>query len=126
MVESSFIEILPKDSTHNYVTVATNDMLERGKRYIIKFEDVKFIQGNSDGVVLSLYDMTNKEAIVSEVFDVAYCQKHNGFEWSFDIPEKNNHDLQVIAYSGIPGSTNGLGMVYKGLSMHVLEQDGRR
>ena len=126
VIEACSIEIRPGDNPYNYETIATNSMLERGKRYTISFESVDFTQGYSDGVVLSLYDRTMNRVITSGIFDITFCKEHSGFNWTFDMPTDNNHDLQVIAYPGMPGATNGNGAIYHGVKMQVIEQVGWR
>ena len=118
------IEVSPKDNSNNYSVVTSTPKLEPEKRYIFRFDDVRFTQGESAGLAISLYDATKKEHIMSGVFDIAYCRTHNGFEWVFDVPDRPGSELQLIVYAGLSGETSGNGVVYEEVSLHVLNEIG--
>ena len=118
------IELSATKSVSRNAVVASVPELEPGKRYVLRFEDVQFTQGSSDGIAVTLYDTTTWEQLATGVFDVEYCRTHGGFTWTFDVPYETEHEMQLLLYGGMPGETAGVGTVFEGVSLHVLEKAG--
>lgn len=116
VLESRDILIEPSDSSqyHYYYLDA-----EYGKKYKISFDDVEFLQGNSDGMVVSLYNQTTKTILATSVFDVEYCRATGEFEWIVETPKSGLDRLWLIFYAGVPGKTKNIGVVYKNVSLQV-------
>ena len=108
------VEIQAADSTYNCTAYTTG--LEPGKTYELRFADVCFTAGSAHGVAAALYEPETKRVLSSEVFDVAYCQENGGFCWQFRTPEEAG-DLQLLLYSGVPGTTQGVGTRYSGVEL---------
>lgn len=90
-----------------------------GKQYKITFDDVEFLQGSAEGVVVSLYNQTKKTILSSAVFDLEYCRREGGFELLIETPKSGEDTLWLIFYAGLPGHTKDISVLYKNV---VIEE----
>lgn len=120
------IEVPAAEDDSNSAIIASTPKLEVGKRYTLTFEDVRFTGDEPDGVTVSLYDADNKKTLYSTVFDVAYCRTHDGFSWTFDVPDQTGHTIQLLAYGGMPKNTDASAATYQGVALRVMEETGWR
>jgi len=95
---------------------------EYGTKYKITFDDAEFLQGDAEGVVVSLYNQTKKTILSSAVFDLEYYLAEGGFEWLVDTPEAGEDTLWLIFYAGLPGHTKDVSLVYKNVNIWKMEE----
>ena len=108
-----------KDNNYNYAIVADN--LQYGKTYAIRFNDVDFMQGESNGVTVSLYNPVEQTIFATRIFDVEYCRQNGRFEWIFNTPASGHGDLQLLLYSGLWRATAGVSSIYTNISLSRLD-----
>jgi len=113
------LELPVSDSNYNYKVIANN--LQYDKTYAIRFDDIVFTQGESNGVTVTLYDPVTQTVIASRIFDVNYCINNGGFEWFFSTPAAGDNDLQLLLYSGLWRATSGIGTIYYNVNLSVLD-----
>lgn len=97
---------------------------EYGQLYQISFEDVEVLQGATDGVVVSLYNQTEKTILSNAVFDVEYCRATNGFQWLVRTPDSGTDSLLLLFYAGLPGDTKDNCVVYKNVQIQKNKMFG--
>ena len=116
-------EIVVEASDSNQYHYTSFDA-EYGKQYKISFEDVEFLQGKANGVVVSLYNQTKKTILSSAVFDLEYCRAEGGFDWLVETPDSGEDTLWLIFYAGLPGYTKNISVVYKNVTILEAGEDG--
>lgn len=111
--------VVEPSETNNYHYKALN--MEYAKTYTVTFEDVEFLKGQADGVVVALYNRTTKTILSSGVFDSEYCRKAKEFQWTFSTPESGSGELVLIFYAGMPGATKNISVEYKNVTLYEWE-----
>lgn len=119
ILNESEIKLPAKDNNYNYAIVADN--LQYGKTYAIRFNDVDFMQGESNGVTVSLYNPVEQTIFATRIFDVEYCRQNGRFEWIFNTPASGHGDLQLLLYSGLWRATAGVSSIYTNISLSRLD-----
>lgn len=89
----------------------TYNVLKNGAKfntkYKISFDDVEFLAGDSKCITVALYNSETKQFACNYAFDIDYCRKNGGFEWTFVSPEKEEGNLQILIYAGRHSQTGG-------------------
>ncbi len=117
ILDEEEVALLPKDSSYNFVGRA----LEYGKEYTLTFDDVDFTAGGADGVTTALYNVTTKKLLAIKVYDVAYCRKKSGFQWTFRTPESGTDELQLLFYAGTHDHNRNNGVVYQNIELYACD-----
>lgn len=99
-----------KPSLYNWTPVTGT--LERARRYELSIGLVKVDAGTAPRVCLRLYDLRNKVGILDQTFAVGGDQSISGLRWTFETPNGDG-DYRVIAYAGVPGKCDGIGVSYR-------------
>lgn len=103
-------------SDYNYTSIY--DRFESNTAYTFTLEKLSVIEGEVEGIAILLYDRIKKQGISCAVFDLEYCKKHNEFQWTFTTPETECENLQLLIYSGMPGKTHDISVLYEGINLY--------
>lgn|GEM_PF-726844 len=111
--------IPPGDSRHNYRAIPVTP--EEGRIYQVSVKHAKVIHGDTDAFSMLLFDFANNRIVSHMIFDIPYCEKNEGYVWTFAVPDSGDKkaDYQLLVYAGIHGSTSGIGIDFSGI--HVSE-----
>ena len=111
-----FITLPAEEDTFNSIVLAEG--LEPNTEYIINFDDVIVLEGETDGVGISLYDPVKKEVISSQYFDIEYCRENGGFQCIFHAPNQNPDRLLILLYAGIPSRCENISVQYEEVALY--------
>lgn len=109
------VEIAAGNGRYNYTVLADN--LEYGKRYTLRIDSAKLLQGSAPGIGTLLYNASSQAAIEYGMMDLQYDPAHGGLSWSFYTPKTGTDQLQLLLYAGIPGETTGIGLRCSGVTV---------
>jgi hypothetical protein len=98
----------------NWIPVTSK--LEKARRYELSIGQVKIVAGEASHVCIRLYDMQNRVGVSVNTFAVGDDKSVSGVRWKFNTPSADG-DYRVIAYAGIPGKCNGVGVTYTDVSV---------
>ena len=115
IVTQQDMEVEASDNDRNYMAYP----LEANTLYRVTFEKVDILEGDTEGIVLHLYDRTIEAALENAIFDLTYCEATNGFSWTFRTPDIQD-ELQLLFYAGIYGATAGNGLIYRNVTLEKL------
>lgn len=93
--------------------------LDANTVYRVTFEGVDVLEGQTKGVGLRLYNKTSKKVLKNIIFDIAYSEATNGFNWTFQTPDTQD-ELELLFFAGIYGSTAGNSVIYQDVMLERL------
>lgn len=76
--------------------------LDSGRTYVLTFDDLEFLSGDSQAAVLALYDERASVVVDSAILDLDYNRSHGGFAWCFTVPKDVDGELKLQFYAGLP------------------------
>lgn len=88
----------------NYQYQLLLDTIDVNRKYLLKFENVDVVDGNTDAVDVVMYDFENAEVVVTEEMDAnipeqnCYFGKHR---------ERDSNQVALLVYAGKRGATSG-------------------
>ena len=98
-----------KPGANNWMPITST--LEKSKKYDLHVGQVRVDTGKTPQVYLRLYDMQGNAAISGRAFAITGNQGLSGLQWTFETPNEDG-DYRVIAYAGVPGKCDGVGVSY--------------
>lgn len=110
--------VVEADSASKFSYMYLYKGLEKGCTYTLHIDSAQVYQGGTGGIGIRVYDFKQKKTISSYSFDLEYCQENGGYTCVIHTPENDVETLDLIIYAGIPGNTNGVGIMYEGISLH--------
>lgn len=119
LVTRQDITIEASDSIYHYLSLP----LEAGTVYRVSFDGVEILEGETEGVGLRVYDLTEEEVLQNTVLDLAYCAAADGFRWMFRTPCTEDA-LELLFYAGAYGDTAGNGVVYRNVTLEKMPAGG--
>lgn len=115
LVARQDIEVELSDNNQNYSAYP----LEINTVYRVAFDGVDILDGQIDGVGLQLYNKTTEAVLGNTIFDLAYCEATDSFNWIFRTPDTQD-ELELLFYAGIYGSTTGNSVIYRDVTVEKL------
>lgn len=115
LVAQRDIEVGASGNNQNYTAYP----LEANTGYRVSFDGVDILEGQTEGVGLRLYDKTTNTVLENTIFDIAYCEATDGFNWTFRTPDTQD-ELELLFYAGIYGSTAGNSVIYRDVTVEKL------
>ena len=118
------VVIKAKDRADNWEVAA--DGLLPGGRYCLSIDNLLPTKKRPNEVEVALYEAGAKRICARRRFNILRLRRANGDAWEFDVPKAKGR-YQLIAYAGVSGACNGIGMVYKSVAVRLLSQreDGK-
>ena len=115
LVAQQDIEVTVSDNNQGYMAYP----LEANTVYRFSFDEVDILEGQTEGVGLRLYNKTKNIVLENMVFDIAYCEATNGFNWIFRTPNTQD-EFQLLFFAGIYGSTAGNSVIYREVTVEKM------
>ncbi|MBQ4088993.1 MAG: hypothetical protein IJC56_03825, partial [Clostridia bacterium] len=109
------VYVAPHESgkfNHNHVVD-----LECAKDYTLAIEDIEIIAGDVQTVTACVFDSGAETRIASREISISELEGGR-ISWTFATPDTCGGDLRLLLYAGIPGSTEGIGVVYRGVAVY--------
>lgn len=94
--------------------------LERGRSCLLRFDDIEFTAGASEGVSACLFDADAGKVLDIGVFDVEYCRARDDFTWFFTVPDGAGANLELRLSAGISGDAADCAAVYRGVRLEAI------
>lgn len=108
------VTLAPKPGLYNWAPLSPT--LERGRKYTLSVGRVEVECGSAPQVSVRLYDLANKKGVSDRKFDLANGRELSNLRWEFETPLEEG-DYRVIAYAGVPGKCDGVGVAYRDISV---------
>ena len=99
-----------KPGPYNWTPVTMS--LVKSRRYELFIGRIKVEAGKTTQVCVRLYDMQKKTGTAGRFFSLGRDQSASNLKWSFETPNVDG-DYRVIAYAGVPGKCDGVGVSYR-------------
>lgn len=94
--------------------------LERGRSYLLHFDEIAFPSGSSLGAAVGFYDPASKAALDVALFDIERCQTSGDFSWLFTLPEGAGEQIELRFYAGLPKDAPNNAAVYRGIRLDAI------
>lgn len=107
------------DSAFNYQSVPYD--FQPGATYQLKIDNVQVVEGETVGLGIRLYDFAAKKVVMSDCFDLEYCNEHGGIVWTFTLPESGIEKVQLLLYAGLPGQAASNSLQFMGVQLFQVE-----
>ncbi len=106
------VRLKPTDNAYNSFKLPVH--FSAGCVYTVSVSDIEVTNGDPEAIMLALYTANNFEFRIRKLWNLSHEGGQNGFTWQFMCPvDHADEDLEVRMYSGISGSAQGIGVVFK-------------
>lgn len=112
-VFSDSLRLPAEDDSYNFEGIPA--ALEPNTLYHVQLDSLTVTEGETAGVHLMLYSPENDEFLSSYVIDTDYYAKTGEASWYFRTTDASDAELHIC--SGIHGSTNGIGIACKNVTL---------
>lgn len=103
-----------EDKNRNAVTLL---QLEPGAVYHLDIDKVSLDEGDTEGFSALLCKEGEKSYTKGTIFDLGFCNSHDGFHWVFQVPEDTKHNYELRLCAGIYSHTNNIGLTFSGITV---------
>ncbi|MBR4291387.1 MAG: hypothetical protein IKT52_12240 [Oscillospiraceae bacterium] len=120
LISTTDVKLSPRDDAHCYQALAVK--MEGDTEYTLTLDGVTLDVGDTQEVLLALYDSGAKKRVVTHTARVDSAGG-GSVSWTFRTPAENEEMLKLLLYAGMPGKTNHIGVTYRGLTLvkHLVD-----